>query len=54
MEKYSLHMPFGTFLGHVRCKEGSLVDSTKVIVIVEMVALTLVKDLCTTLGHTSY
>jgi hypothetical protein len=46
--------PFETLLGHVVCKDGLLVDQAKIVAILDMVALTSVRELCTTLGHIGY
>jgi hypothetical protein len=46
--------PFGVLLGHIVCKQGLLVDPSKIAIIVDLPPPTSVKQLCTTLGHTSY
>jgi hypothetical protein len=35
-EMYFLHAPFGILLGHVVCKQGLLVDPTKIAVILDL------------------
>ena len=45
---------FGTLLGHIVCKQGLLVDPTKIPIIVNLPPPNLVKQLHTTLGHTRY
>jgi hypothetical protein len=42
------------FLGHVVCKQGFLVDPTKIAVIMELEPPTSVRQLRETLGHTGY
>jgi hypothetical protein len=46
--------PFGIFLGHIVCKQGLLVDPTKIKVIVNLPPPKSVCHLRETLGHTSY
>jgi len=46
--------PFGNLLGHVVCKQGLMVDPTKIVVILNLEALKSVKQFHTTLGHTGY
>jgi hypothetical protein len=46
--------PFGIMLGHVVCKQGLLVDPTKVAVILDLQPPILVRQLRATLGHTGY
>ena len=43
--------PFGIFFGRVVCKEGMLMDPTKIAIIVDFPPPTSVKQLITTLGH---
>jgi hypothetical protein len=47
-------VPHGIFLGHIVCREGVLVDPTKVATIAHMTPTTSAKQLCSTLGHTGY
>jgi hypothetical protein len=54
LKKCIFFAPFGILLGHVVCKQGLLVDPTKIIVILELEPLTLVKQLRENLGHTGY
>jgi len=54
LKKCIFYTLFGTLLGHVFCKEGLLVDQAKVVVIVDMLAPTFVRELHATLGHTGY
>jgi hypothetical protein len=46
--------PFGVLLGHIVCKQGLLVDPSKIAIIVDLPPPTSVKQLHTTLGHTRY
>ena len=46
--------PFGALLGHVVCRNGFLVDPTKVAIILELPPPTTVKQLRATLGHNGY
>ena len=46
--------PFGFLLGHVIDKEFMSVDTTKITMIVDLLAPTIVKTLCVTLRHTGY
>jgi hypothetical protein len=46
--------PFGILLGHVVCKQGLLVDSAKIVVILDLQPPTSVRQLRATLGHTRY
>jgi hypothetical protein len=43
---------FGILLDHIVCKQGLLVDPTKIIIIVNLPAPKTVRQLRTTLGHT--
>jgi hypothetical protein len=54
LKKFIFFSPFGVLLGHVVCKQGLLVDPSKISIIVDFPPPTLVKQLCTTLGHTGY
>jgi hypothetical protein len=47
-------VPHGNLLGHIVCREGVLVDPAKVAVIMNMPPPTSIKQLHSTLGHTSY
>lgn len=47
-------IPFGNLLGHVVCRHGLMVDSTKIVVILNLQALLSVKQLRAMLGHTRY
>ena len=46
--------PIGILLGHIVCKQGLLVDPTKIIVIVNLPAPKIVCQLREMLGHTGY
>jgi hypothetical protein len=46
--------PFGVLLGHIVCKQGLLVDPSKIAIIDDFPPPTSVKQLCTALGHTGY
>jgi hypothetical protein len=54
LKKCILFSPFGVLLGNIACKQGLLVDPSKIVIIVDLPPPTLVKKLCTTLGHTGY
>jgi hypothetical protein len=54
LRKCISYVPHGNFLGHIVCQEGVLVDSTKVVEIVNMTPPTSIKQLGSTLGHTGY
>jgi hypothetical protein len=45
---------FGVLLGYIVCKQGLLVDPSKIAVIVDFPPPTAVKQMCTALGHTGY
>ena len=47
-------VPFGILLGHIVCRQGLMVDPTKIGIIVNLPSPNLVKQLCTILGHTRY
>jgi hypothetical protein len=47
-------VPHGNLLGHIVCREGVLVDPTKVVVIMNMPPPMSAKQLCSMLGHTWY
>jgi hypothetical protein len=46
--------PFGILLGHIVCKQGLLVDPTKIVVIVNLPPPKSVRQLRATLRHTGY
>jgi hypothetical protein len=52
LKKCIFFSPFGVLLGHIVCKQGFLVDPFKISIIVDLPPPTLVKQLCTALGHT--
>lgn len=54
LKKCLFYLPFGILLGHVVCKQGLMVDPTKIVVIINLEAPRSVKQLCTTLGHRGY
>jgi hypothetical protein len=45
---------FGVMIGHIVCKQGLLVDPSKISIIVDLPPPTSVKQLCTPLGHIGY
>jgi hypothetical protein len=47
-------VPHGNLLGHVVCREGVLVDPTKVLVLVNIPPPTSAKKLCSMLGNIGY
>jgi len=54
LKKCIFYVPFGILLGHVVCKQGLMVDPTKIAVIVNLEATMNVKQLCVMLGHMRY
>ena len=54
MKKCVFCVPFGILLGHVVCKQGLMVDPTKISIIVNLPPPALVKQLRTMLGNTGY
>ena len=54
LQKFIFCAPFGILLGHVVCKEGILMDPTKIVIIFSLPPPTSVKKLRTTLGHIGY
>jgi hypothetical protein len=54
MKKCIFFSPFGVMLGHILCKQGLLVDPSKIVIIVDLPPPTSVKQLHTVLGHTGY
>ena len=54
LKKSIFYVPFGILLGHVVCRQGLMVDPTKIAIIVNLPPPALVKQLRTTLGHTGY
>lgn len=47
-------VPFGMLLGHIVCKQGLMVDPTKIDIITNLEPQNSLKQLRTTLGHTGY
>ena len=54
MRKCIFCAPFGVLLGHVVCRDGILVNPTKVAIILDLPPPTLATQLRSTLGHTGY
>jgi hypothetical protein len=54
LKKCIFFSPFGVLLGHIVCKQGLLVDPSKIAIIVDLPPPTSVKQLHTMLGHTGY
>jgi hypothetical protein len=54
IKKFIFGTPFGILLGHIVCKQGLLVDPTKIAVIVNLPPPKSVHQLRETLGHTGY
>jgi hypothetical protein len=54
LKKCIFFSPLGVLLGHIVCKQGLLVDSAKIAIIVDLPPPTSVKQLCTVVGHTRY
>jgi hypothetical protein len=54
LKKYILFSPFGVLLGHIVCKQGLLVDPSKISIIVDLPPPSLVRQVRIALGHTGY
>jgi hypothetical protein len=54
INKCIFRTPFGILMGHILCKQGLLVDPTKIAIIVNLPLLKIVCQLRATLGHTGY
>jgi hypothetical protein len=54
INKCIFRTPFGILLGHVVCKQGLLVDPSKIVVIMNLPPPKLVRQLNSTLVHTEY
>jgi hypothetical protein len=54
LKKCIFCVPFGNLLGHIVCKEGVLVNPTKVVVILNIPPLTTYKKLWPMLGNGGY
>jgi hypothetical protein len=54
LKKCILFSPFEVLLGHIVCKQGLLVDPSKIAIIIDFPPPTSVKQLHTMLGHTGY
>jgi hypothetical protein len=54
LKKCIFFSPFGFLLGHIVCKQGFLVDPSKIAIIVDLPPPTSVKEMCIMLGHTGY
>jgi hypothetical protein len=54
LKKCILFSPFRVLLGHIVCKQGLLVDPSKITIIVNLPPPTSVKQLHIALGHTGY
>ena len=54
LKKCIFFSPFGLLLGHIVCKQGLLVDRSKIAIIVDLPPHTSVRKLCIALGHTRY
>lgn len=54
LKKCVFFVPYGILLGHVVCKQGLMVDPTKIVFIINLEALKNVKQLCGTMGHIGY
>jgi hypothetical protein len=54
LKKCIFFSPFGVLLGNIVCKQGLLVDTSKIAIIVDIPPPTLVRQLHTTLGYTGY
>jgi hypothetical protein len=54
LNKCNFFAPFGILIGHVVCKQGLLVDPTKITIILELAQPISFRQLRENLGHTSY
>jgi len=54
MNKCIFFSPFGVLLGHIVCKQGLLVDPSKISIIVYLPSPTSFKQVRIALGHTGY
>jgi hypothetical protein len=54
LKKCIFFSTFGVLLGHIVCKQGLLLDMSKITIIVYLTPPTLVRQLRTALGHTRY
>jgi hypothetical protein len=54
LKKCILFSPFGVLLGHIVCKQGLLVDPSKIAIISDLPHPTSVRQLRTVLGHARY
>ena len=54
LKKCIFCIPFGILLGHMVCRQGMMVDPTKIAIIVNLPPPTSVKQLRTMLGHIGY
>jgi hypothetical protein len=54
LKKCILFSPFGVLLGHIVCKQGLLVDRSKIAITVDLPPPTSFKQLRIALGHTRY
>ena len=54
LKKCIFFSPFGVLLFHIVCKQGLLVDPSKIAIIVDLPPPTLVKKLRIALGHIGY
>jgi hypothetical protein len=54
LKKSIFFSPFGVLLGHIVCKQGLLLDPSKIAIIVDLPPPTSVRQLRTALGHIGY
>jgi hypothetical protein len=54
LKKCIFFLPFGVLLGYIVCKQGLLVDPSKISIIVDLRPPTSVRQLRTALGNTRY
>jgi len=54
IKKCIFGVPFGMLLGHIVCKQGLMVDPTKIAIITNLELPNFVKQLRTALGHMGY
>jgi hypothetical protein len=54
LKKCIFCVPFENMMGHIVCREGVLVDSTKVVVILNIPPPMIAKQLLSNLGHIGY
>ena len=54
LKKCIFCVPFGILLGHIVCRQGLMVDPTKIAIVINLPPPNSVRKLRATLGHTGY